>query len=85
MGSIVVDLSALAPDVGTLEALARLKLDARRRGERLDLVGASTELRDLIEFAGLSEVLRVEPGRQPEDREERLRVEEERELDDPPA
>ena len=38
---------------------------------------------DLLAFAGLGDVLRVEAGRQAKQREERLGVEEERELDDP--
>jgi anti-anti-sigma regulatory factor len=82
MGSIVVDLSALAPDAATVDALARLQLEARRRGERLELHGASDELRDLIVFVGLGDVLRVEPRRQAEEREEGLGVEEEGELGD---
>jgi hypothetical protein len=39
---------------------------------------------ELVAFVGLLDVLRVEPRRQTEQGEERLGVEEERELDDPP-
>ena len=81
--TVVLDVSALAPRVSTIDALARFQLAARRRGQRLQLRHASDELRRLIAFAGLSEVLRVEPRRQAEEREQRLGVEEERELDDP--
>jgi hypothetical protein len=81
--TIVLDVSALAPDAVTLDALARLQLAARRGGRRLQLRGASKELRDLIAFAGLRDVLRVEPRRQAEKREQSPRVEEESELDDP--
>jgi hypothetical protein len=81
--TVELDVSGLAPDVLTLDALARLQLSARRRGRRLRLRAASDELSDLIELAGLSEALGVEPHRQPEQREQRAGVEEERELDDP--
>jgi hypothetical protein len=43
---------------------------------------ASPELAELLAFAGLDEVLGVRVRRQPEEREERVRVEEERELGD---
>jgi hypothetical protein len=52
--------------VGTIDALARLELAARRQGRTIRLRNASTELRELIAFAGLDEVLPVEPGRQAE-------------------
>jgi anti-anti-sigma regulatory factor len=81
----VVDVSALPPDLATIDALARLALAARRRGRRMRLRGADDELRRLIGFTGLAGVLRLESEREPEQREERLRVEEERELGDPPA
>jgi anti-anti-sigma regulatory factor len=81
--SIVCDLSSLAPDAATIDALARLQLTAKRLGCECRLRHASTELRDLLVFAGLADVLRVEPGREAEQREERLGVEEERQLDDP--
>ncbi len=81
--TIVLDVGAFASDLGTIDALARFQLAARRRGRRLRLHGASDELLALIAFAGLDDALRVEPGRQPEQREQRLGVEEERQLDDP--
>jgi anti-anti-sigma regulatory factor len=65
-----------------VEALARLQLAARRKGLDLRLHVVSRELRDLIELAGLTDVLRVEPRRQAEEREQRLGVEEEGELGD---
>jgi hypothetical protein len=43
------------------------------------------ELHELITFVGLAEVLGLEPRGQAEEREEPVGVEEERELDDPPA
>jgi ABC-type transporter Mla MlaB component len=79
------DLSALVHvDARTVDALARLQLAARRRGCRMRLRDAPTELLDLLELMGLSDVLlRVEPVGQAEQREHGVGVEEERELDDP--
>ena len=72
-------------DLGTVDALARLQLAARRSGLELRLRHVSDELLELITFVGLGEVLGLEPRRQPEEREERVGVEEEGELDDPSA
>ena len=79
------DVRALPADCIALDALARLQLAARRAGLELVICNASEELCCLIRFTGLEEVLRVEPQRETEEREERLHVEEERELGDPPA
>ena len=65
-----------------VDALARLQLAARRGGYRIEVVGAPDEVVELVELTGLSDVLGVEPRRQPEEGEERVRVEEEGELDD---
>ena len=81
--TIVCDAQAIAPDVHAIDALARLQLAARRLGMEVRLRHASHDLQQLIGFAGLREVLRVEAGGQPEQREERVGVEEECELDDP--
>jgi len=81
--TIVVDVSTLAPDAVTVDALARLQLASQRLGGRVQLRGVSDELQELIAFAGLERVLRVEPRREAEEREQRLGVEEEREFDDP--
>lgn len=67
-----------------VDLLARLHLAARRRGHELR-IAAPPELRELIVFCGLEDALCVELQRQPEEREERLGVEEERELLDPGA
>ena len=84
--TIFCDVGALvAPDVGTIGALARLQLDARRLGFELRLRRASDELQELVSFVGLDDVLRIEAGREAEEREQRLGVEEERELHDPPG
>jgi ABC-type transporter Mla MlaB component len=59
----VIDVGDLvAADIGTVGALAWIVLDARRRGERVRLIGASAELRALVELSGLTRVLRPEPG-----------------------
>ena len=68
-----------------IDVLARLQLEARRRGVQLRLRGLTPALRELIAFAGLEEALRVEPLGEPEEREERGGVEEERQLGDPAA
>jgi hypothetical protein len=79
---IVVDAGALPADISTIDALARLELNAQRIGQTIRLREASADLRRLIDFAGLSDVLRVETQGQAEEREDALRVEEERQLPD---
>ena len=72
-------------DLGIVDALARLQLAARRCGYEVAVTEVPGDLRELIEIAGLGEVLGVEPLRKPEQREQRLGVEEERELPDAAA
>jgi hypothetical protein len=60
-------------DLRIVDLLARLRLTTGAR-----VVRAPRELWELLDLCGLVEVV----GK-PEDREERLRVEEERQLDDP--
>ena len=62
-------------DLGTVDALARLRLATGAR-----LVGAPRELWQLLELCGLREAVG-----QPEERKERLRVEEEGHLGDAPV
>jgi ABC-type transporter Mla MlaB component len=82
---VLCDLgAAVRPDAVALEVLARVQLIVRRRGRRVRLLHASGELLELLAFAGLDGVLRVESEGQAEQREEPLRVEEEAELDDTP-
>ena len=71
--------------LGFVDVLARLQLEARRHGFELRVVESGDDVRCVIELAGLSAVLALEPKRQPEQREQRLDVEEERELGDPAA
>ena len=57
---IACDASAIAyPDEGTLETLARLQLAAHRLGTSIRLYNACPLLVDLIEVAGLADVLVV--------------------------
>jgi anti-anti-sigma regulatory factor len=71
------------PDAATIDELARLQLAVRRGGCELQVVGAQPRLLELLDFCGLAEVLRVEAGRQAEERKELRRVEEEGDLPDP--
>jgi ABC-type transporter Mla MlaB component len=83
------DVSAVSdPDTAALEAIARLALTSRRFGASIELHGACPRLHDIVELAGLADVISVrarsgiEMGRQAEEREERVGVEEEVEADD---
>jgi hypothetical protein len=86
---VVCDVGALPPpDLGTVDALARLALALRRAGCAVSLVRASSELRELLGLSGLTRVmpcggLSVEALGEPEHREEPGRVEEERDPADP--
>ena len=79
------DVDNLSADAVAIDVLARIQLAARRMGRQVVLRHVTDELRALIALVGLDGVLRIEPGRQPEQREQRVGVEEERELGDPPA
>jgi anti-anti-sigma regulatory factor len=79
-----IDASHLSDvDCGTVDALARLQLAARRLGWRIVLYGPSLQLRELIALAGLSDVLPAASGLsvkskgEAEEREEVRCVEEE--------
>jgi ABC-type transporter Mla MlaB component len=71
-------------DLATVDALVRFQLVARRAGGRVRVDDASDELRDLLELAGLAEVLGLEPRRKPELLEQ-LGIEEVMQAGDPPA
>jgi hypothetical protein len=83
MATIVCDVGRVRADAGAVGSLARLELAARRSGCGLRLRNASRELCELVVFMGLEGVLSVEPGREAEEREQRLGLEEERQLADP--
>ena len=83
---LVCDVAALThPDAGTLEALARLQLTARRLGGQVRLREPPPELTELLDLFGLAEVLRREPLGQLEHREQPVCVEERVEMGDPPV
>jgi anti-anti-sigma regulatory factor len=55
---VVCDLGRVPrPDAVTVEALARLQLEARRLGRHLVFRDACGELRDLVAFVGLDRAL----------------------------
>jgi len=83
---VLCDLGELTDaDLGTVDALARLQLTGRRLGCQLGIRNAPAGLRELLLFAGLSQVVRlwVEASRQAEDREVALGVQEEGDPGDP--
>ena len=90
--AVICDVGGLVHvDAVTVDALARLQLTALRLGRRLQLRQASAELQGLLGLLGLSAALPLEsrvsfqPQRQPEEGEQRLRVQEKRHAADPPA
>jgi hypothetical protein len=68
------------PNAASIDRIARLHLAARRSGCQLELRNANPSLLELIDFAGLAEVLRVEVQRQSKQRKDPLGVEEKGEL-----
>ena len=89
---VVCDVGALEADLVALEALARLRLTARRLGCGLRLRNASRALEQMVAFCGLCGVLALEEGLvlrghggQPEQREQARRIEERVEGRDPPV
>jgi hypothetical protein len=84
--SVGLDCSELPEsDLAVVDALARLRLELVRQHIDLRLSNPGEGLRDLIRFAGLAEVLCVEPGGEVPEREEALGVKEEGQLGDPTA
>jgi ABC-type transporter Mla MlaB component len=51
------DVTGVAADAVTVDALARLQLAAQRSGCRVRLRNASADLLDLVDFMGLTDVL----------------------------
>ena len=56
-GETRCDVARVEPDAVTVDALARLQLAAGRLGCRVRLENASPQLRELIAFMGLQDVL----------------------------
>ena len=88
---VICDVGAVVdPDAGTVEALARMQLTARRLGRRVKIRGACGELKDLVTLSGLRDVLPcdelpLEASGHAEQREPAGGVEEERDPADPVA
>ncbi len=62
-----IDVRSIArPEAATVDALARLHLALKLEGFELRICGACDQLRDLIAFMGLEDVLIVEPRRETE-------------------
>ena len=87
---VVCDAGSLAPDVVSVDALARLQLAARRHGCRVELRNVPAELGQLLAFVGLAGAVGssgggLEAQRQTEEREQPLGVEERVDGGDPPV
>jgi hypothetical protein len=63
MPAFVLDLDGVPATAATVDGLARLALSLKRRGRRLRVRRASTDLVELIGLIGLAEVLGLETGR----------------------
>ena len=55
--TVLCDVRDVEPDAVTVDALCRLQLAARRHRCRVRLRNASAELRELVVFMGLTDVL----------------------------
>ncbi len=90
--TVVCDVGGLARvDLAAVDALARLRLVAKRHGRRFRARNASAELQALLAFLGLSEAVPLEPTSalepqgQAEERKQPRRVEEEGDSSEPLA
>ena len=54
---VLCDVAGVEPDAVTVDALCRLQVAARRYGCQVRLRHASDDLRDLVAFMGLCDVL----------------------------
>ena len=81
---VVCDVAGLDhPDLADVETLARMRLLAHRAGWEFRVRGMGIALQELLDLCGLCETLPVEMERQPEQREEAGRLEEEGDAADP--
>ena len=55
--TVLCDVASVPCDAVTVDALARLQLAARRHGCQVRLLNCSAELRNLVVFMGLADVL----------------------------
>lgn len=89
---VVCDVGTLVdPDLGAVNALARLQLTARRLGRRILLLHACSELRELLTLMGLRDIVPLCAGLLPlelrgeaKERKQARGVEEEADSDDLP-
>lgn len=59
---VICDVGGLAhADLAAVDALARLRLTARRLGHQLTFRGAGADLRALLDLVGLADVVRPHP------------------------
>lgn len=72
-----------APDLGTVDALCRLRVSVAHMGYVLRLIEATHQLDELLTWCGLDESSLVQGEREAEEREETIGVEEEVEPGDP--
>jgi hypothetical protein len=63
---VVGHMGACRPDIGCIDALARLQLAARRCGWALVVRDPHPQLGPLLELCGLAGVIRLEGEREPE-------------------
>lgn len=56
---LACDVASVEADLVTVDALAHLGLAARRHGRTIQLLHASAQLRELVRFLGLEDVLPV--------------------------
>jgi hypothetical protein len=75
--------SVAAPDLGTVDALCRLRMSVAHMGYVLRLIEATPQLEELLTWCGLDESSLVQGEREAEEREETIGVEEEVEPGDP--
>ena len=75
--------AVLAPDLGTVDALCRLRMSVAHMGYVLRLIEATPQLEELLTWCGLNEGSLVQGERKAEEREETFGVEKEVEAGDP--
>ena len=57
--TVMCDVRGVAADAVLVDALARLQITARQRGGEVRVRHATAQLRELVAFMGLEEVLRT--------------------------
>jgi hypothetical protein len=83
IGPITLDCACLGPHAGTIDRIARLELNARRKGSRIQLSNVDDALLELMQLCGLAATLGVEPRRKTEQREKARGVKKKGEVRNP--